>query len=241
MSNSNITVLKPKSESYSVTYYGYKFINNLRCSYQQFTSKYKTNSDEFQAIEIDSGVFIGDISCSYDFENLQKFNITHIISVLAGYKPAFPEHFKYMVIDALDSSYTSLEDTFIRSNNFIKSAKLYNGNVLIHCMMGKSRSVTIASVYLMDKYNFSYEQAINKIKLQKPNINPNIGFIEQLKSFNKTIIQTNINKDNEIKRNRQKIIKQINQIHKKKNMKYQSKQNKKHHQYAQKQHRHFYQ
>ena len=233
----NIKIIQPKSDSYQVTYYGYKLMNNLRCSYQQLTASLLATDPVLT--EIEPGVFIGDMTSSCNINKLKEKNITHIISVLAGYKPQYPNHFKYLVIDALDTTNTNLEETFIRTNEFINNSKKSNGTVLIHCMMGRSRSPTVAAAYIMDKQHISCDEAINIIKTLKPNINPNSGFIEQLKQFQTKIVKKSVHKDKQILKNKHKVIKQIRNIQNKKFDKRIYKKNKRHNKHTNNQNRRF--
>lgn len=53
------------------------------------------------------------------------------------------------------------------------------GKVLIHCIMGISRSATIAIAYLMIKKRFKAKEAVEKVKKAR-DIKPNNGFLKQL-------------------------------------------------------------
>lgn len=67
---------------------------------------------------------------------------------------------------------------------FIDTAIIEKGsNVLIHCLAGVSRSPTIVTAYLMHKKKLRFKEALAIIKQTRPFVNPNPGFIEQLKLF----------------------------------------------------------
>jgi len=53
--------------------------------------------------------------------------------------------------------------------------------------MGVSRSATLVIAYLMRKYKCGYEKAYNKVKDRRKIINPNAGFVMQLKQYDKKI------------------------------------------------------
>ena len=60
--------------------------------------------------------------------------------------------------------------------------------MLVHCYAGISRSATIVIAYLLRKYNYSLDNVITMVKRRRSKvainfiqINPNKGFIEQLK------------------------------------------------------------
>lgn len=70
----------------------------------------------------------------------------------------------------------------MESIQFIDTA-IENGNILVHCLAGVSRSPTIVAAYLMFKKRLRYKEALAIIKQTRPFVNPNPGFIEQLKLF----------------------------------------------------------
>lgn len=69
--------------------------------------------------------------------------------------------------------------------SFIDDAIKNGGIVLIHCMMGISRSASAVIMYLMHTYNFHYITAYNLVKRKRPIIQPNSGFVNQLQRLQK--------------------------------------------------------
>ena len=60
--------------------------------------------------------------------------------------------------------------------------------VLVHCQVGMSRSATIVIGYLMRKFpDMTLNKAFRFVKSKRPIVNPNEGFIKQLKSFERTL------------------------------------------------------
>eukprot|EP00731_Ephydatia_muelleri_P025039 Em0017g122a len=59
--------------------------------------------------------------------------------------------------------------------------------VLIHCMAGISRSVTLVIAYLMQYYRLPMQQAYQFVKDKRPAISPNLNFMGQLVEFDRTI------------------------------------------------------
>jgi protein-tyrosine phosphatase len=55
--------------------------------------------------------------------------------------------------------------------------------VFVHCAQGKSRSATIVISYLIKKNKMDFQEAYDFVKSKRPCINPNNGFIEQLKNM----------------------------------------------------------
>jgi len=55
--------------------------------------------------------------------------------------------------------------------------------VLVHCLAGVSRSVTITVAYLMYKLSLNLNDAFNMVRARKSNIAPNFHFMRQLHNF----------------------------------------------------------
>jgi dual specificity phosphatase 12 len=120
-------------------------------------------------------------------EILQKYGITHILTVAKGYPPQFPSFFTYKVIPVLDLPGTILKRKFGECIEFIKKAQVNGGTVLVHCFAGVSRSATIVCAYLMQEHNLSYSAALKLVKSKRPFVNPNDGFRTQLVQFQKEL------------------------------------------------------
>lgn len=156
-------------------------------AYNMIVSKYFQNiKNDFEADEIIPGVFLGSINSSYDLDVLKSKGITHIISVILGYVPAYPDDFKYLIINVLDNENNSISDVFQSCNNFINHALFEeNGKVLIHCMAGRSRSATILSAYIIDTYGMNVDNVLNLLRSKRKIVEPNSSFIKQLNDYYK--------------------------------------------------------
>ena len=73
---------------------------------------------------------------------------------------------------------------FDETYRFIKEAKDQNGIVLVHCKMGMSRSASSVIAYLMKEYEMNNEDALEKVKKDRPIIQPNDSFARQLVEYN---------------------------------------------------------
>ena len=69
------------------------------------------------------------------------------------------------------------------TGEFIRGAIEGGGQVLVHCFAGVSRSASVVIAYLMRYHNMTYSQACAHVRDRRPWINPNPGFVNQLKRY----------------------------------------------------------
>uniref|UniRef100_A0A182K9B9 Dual specificity protein phosphatase 22 n=1 Tax=Anopheles christyi TaxID=43041 RepID=A0A182K9B9_9DIPT len=89
----------------------------------------------------------------------------------------------YLCVIAADKPDQNLSQYFSVCNDFIHSARLKEGNVLIHCLAGMSRSVTVAVAYIMCVTPLSWKEALKVVRAGRSIANPNLGFQNQLQDF----------------------------------------------------------
>jgi len=132
--------------------YGRSIIEN---NYFNFSS-----NEDFNLVY--PNIYIGNYSVSTNLKILQGLGISHIISVLPTFNPPFPNDFKYLHIPAYDDETQNIYKFFSESCQFISNTLNENGKILIHCMVGRSRSITILLAFLIHiiKGNFN-QQTIN--------------------------------------------------------------------------------
>ena len=139
------------------------------------------------AVEIIPHLYIGSIACASNLEELQSKKITHILCCGFGLKLFYPDKFKYLKIDLMDNEAQPIRKYFDETNNFINNAIINGGNVLVHCHAGISRSTSIILAYLMKHKNMKFNKAFELIKEKRGKIQPNSGFILQLKAYEKEL------------------------------------------------------
>jgi protein-tyrosine phosphatase len=144
---------------------------------------YGYNDDKFEADEIMYGVYLGNIDSVFDYKKLKELGITHIVSIINGFIPPYPNDFNYLVINALDNINTNLKQTFKDANEFIDEAFYSNGKILIHCQAGRSRSVTVLAAYMIRTFGITVNNCLQIIKNKRDIIEPNIYFLVQLNEY----------------------------------------------------------
>lgn len=133
---------------------------------------------------IDPYLYLSDIVSASTERLIEMHQIKHIVTVLD--RPLWKSLVKSVCfIQAEDLDTQDLISEFSRSYNFIDRAVRAKEAVLVHCVAGVSRSATIVMAYLMRKYKINHENAFKKVCEKRPVVNPNDGFIDQLKLFAK--------------------------------------------------------
>lgn len=70
---------------------------------------------------------------------------------------------------------------------FAEEARSKNSAVLVHCLAGVSRSVTVTLAYLMRTQALNLNDAFTLVRDRKPDVSPNFHFMQQLHSFERQL------------------------------------------------------
>ena len=135
--------------------------------------------------QITDNIYLGDINAA-NINNLKKENITKVLTVTDNRAPHYRKEDKInqRIIKVADTMATNIIKHFGESLRFIEG----DDKILIHCIAGQSRSATIVIAFIMWKQKLSFEEAFNLVNGKRKVVNPNFGFIAQLKIFEKLLI-----------------------------------------------------
>ncbi len=137
--------------------------------------------------KIVDNIYLGNAYNASNFNQLDEFNITTIINVTNEIPNYFEEleEFSYLKIPIDDTNSNTLLSFFEKANEYIKNnqQEKTKTNILIHCYMGSSRSATVILAYLVKKYNFSLQQALELVKEKRPVVNINTKFWNDLETY----------------------------------------------------------
>lgn len=70
---------------------------------------------------------------------------------------------------------------FMECNAWIEEQLRMRRNTLVHCHAGVSRSVAVVIAYLMNRNQWTLDQAYGFVKSKRNTAKPNDGFLRQLK------------------------------------------------------------
>lgn len=134
------------------------------------------------------GLWIGNIFDANNINSLKLSKINHVLTIIDDqekidilkklYKTNGITH---KVIIACDIEVIKLRPFYEEAISFIKSG-LENGNIMVHCMGGMSRSVSMVIAYLLKTTGGDYMDLLRQIK-QKRFIMVNDGFAKELKAY----------------------------------------------------------
>ena len=153
----------------------------------KLSSTIKVLKDDYIPVEIIPHLYLGSIGCASNLKELEKIKTTHILCCGKDIKNFFPNQFKYFNISILDTDTEDIKKYFESCHRFINDAIKNNGNVLVHCHAGVSRSVSILLSYIMKSQNMSLDKALELVKSKRDKANPKKGFIQQLKEYEKEL------------------------------------------------------
>jgi protein-tyrosine phosphatase len=73
-------------------------------------------------------------------------------------------------------------------NEFIRDACKADGNVLVHCDQGVSRSATAVLAYLMKEHGMSLSEAFSLLQSKRGMVDPNYGFMQKLEDLERQLM-----------------------------------------------------
>uniref|UniRef100_A0A3Q2QGZ5 Dual specificity protein phosphatase n=1 Tax=Fundulus heteroclitus TaxID=8078 RepID=A0A3Q2QGZ5_FUNHE len=137
-------------------------------------------------------IYIGDEKTALERPGLRDLGVTHVLNaaegkwnnVLTGANYYSDLNIKYLGVEADDKPTFNISQYFFLAAEFIHEALSHK--VLVHCVMGRSRSATLVLAYLMMKHSLTVVEAIEHVR-QHRCILPNHGFLKQLRALDITL------------------------------------------------------
>ncbi|XP_055529593.1 dual specificity protein phosphatase Mpk3 isoform X2 [Wyeomyia smithii] len=153
------------------------------------TTNYLAEPVKVEPVEIMTGLFLGNASHSEDIKSLKKYNIKYILNVTPDLPNVFERdgHIKYLQIPITDHWSQDLAGHFPNAIKFIDEARSKGVGVLVHCLAGVSRSVTVTLAYIMFARTLCLNDAFSLVRARKPDVSPNFHFMEQLHTFERQL------------------------------------------------------
>jgi predicted protein tyrosine phosphatase len=131
------------------------------------------------ADRVDSHVFIGGYLAAADGHLVRQAGITRIVQLVAA--PRIPG-VQYLAVPVEDSPEADIRAAAAAAVSFIQDGIRANERVLVHCQAGISRSATVVLLHLMVNRGHSLATALVQLRLARPFISPNPGFMKHLRA-----------------------------------------------------------
>ncbi|KAM4034279.1 dual specificity protein phosphatase 13A [Anomaloglossus baeobatrachus] len=149
--------------------------------------------------EVWPNLFLGDLNTANNKYELWKLGITHVLNAAHGrrYSEGNPDFYgtsiTYHGVPANDLPEFDMSKYFYSGSAFIHKALTTPGaRILVHCVVGISRSATLVLAYLMIHHQLSLVQAICTVQENRW-ISPNTGFLRQLIELDEELHQARQN------------------------------------------------
>ncbi|XP_054285894.1 dual specificity protein phosphatase 19 [Macrosteles quadrilineatus] len=136
---------------------------------------------DLQVAEVLPGLLMGSQDVAQDEELVKYHGITHILSVGVTVKDI--PGVRHTYIEALDLPEFDMNIVFDECTRIINDEIKSKGVIYVHCNAGVSRSASVIIAYLMKTERIHYLTAYERLKMIRPCIKPNEGFITQLLLF----------------------------------------------------------
>ena len=169
----------------------HKTVKCPKCSQEIKNNKLKEHLQSSHITEIINNIFIGSYLNAKNWNELEKNNIKYILNCATECKNIFEDKIKYLKLDIKDHNDFPIQDFFDKGIQFIQESVNNNdGNILIHCMEGKSRSTTLLMAYLIKYKNENTNSAYKIVKSKRQLTMPNLGFMFKLREYEKSLINS---------------------------------------------------
>ncbi|KAF8158757.1 protein-tyrosine phosphatase-like protein [Mycena galopus ATCC 62051] len=134
--------------------------------------------------EITPRVFVADWFVAQNWDALDALGVTHVVSVCEIAPVILSSKIKHIHVCIVDLPIADIGEHFPKTTSFMREALAQEGTkVLVHCLGGLSRSVSIVCAYLIAAKGLTAAEAIAYAKDRRRIAHPNAGFRVQLRTW----------------------------------------------------------
>ncbi|KAJ7243921.1 protein-tyrosine phosphatase-like protein [Mycena haematopus] len=134
--------------------------------------------------EITPRVFVADWFVAQNWDALNALGITHVVSVCEIPPVILNRKIAHMHVCIVDLPVADIGEHFPKTTEFMREALAKEGTkVLVHCLGGLSRSISVVCAYLIAVKGLTAAEAIAYTKDRRRIAHPNAGFRVQLRAW----------------------------------------------------------
>lgn len=130
----------------------------------------------------DLELYLGSQDAAASAESLTTHGITDVLNVATGIDYEKLPTVTYHNVPVLDVPEADIYPILVESNKIMDAVFAKGGKVLVHCNAGVSRSTSVVISCIMKLKGMSFEETYAVVKAAKPDVNPNQGFVETLRT-----------------------------------------------------------
>lgn len=131
---------------------------------------------------IQDNIYVGSSFNAASLAIMQEFNFKYVINVTTNVPNYFADcGIEYLKIPIKDNNIDKI-DKFLNEayEKILEFQKKGDGNILIHCFVGASRSVSVAMYYMVKKHNMTLDEALAHLKKRRYLIHPSEVLMDSL-------------------------------------------------------------
>lgn len=164
--------------------YGY-----FKSKYYKLMNYYISDPNPNEMHEMFPRIYISDLKTALSESVLNRHGITHIISAVIGTEGQHVGNRKCVYFPLMDNTSEDISSHFDKTNQYISDTLSSdpNNKILIHCMVGASRSATLIASYICYKTNFKVSDILKYMKSKRKIVSPNPNFVRQLEEYEKSL------------------------------------------------------
>ena len=144
-----------------------------------------------EPVHIIDNIYLGSSYHAANWDWLTSNNVKTIVNAALEVDNFFSDDLEYIsgysIRDNGLESFTNI-DTLVDQ---IREKNCVEGNTFVHCLVGRSRSVTIIIAYLMKYHKMTVEDSINHIVSKRSYANPSLKLVDNLKDYQKYLDKIN--------------------------------------------------
>ncbi|KAM4702868.1 dual specificity protein phosphatase 13A-like [Rhinophrynus dorsalis] len=174
-------------------------LQELQCLLDRRRTSFSNHVDE-----VWPNLYLGDLVTANNRYELWKLGITHILNAAHGRRfcegnsDFYGANITYHGVPAYDMQDFDMSRYFYSASSFIHRALSTPGaKLLVHCVVGISRSATLVLAYLMIYQHLSLTQAIRRVQENRW-VSPNRGFLRQLLKLDEDLRHASQDQETEI-------------------------------------------
>lgn len=135
----------------------------------------------YKPTKIIDNIYVGSAINAASSVIIDEFNFKYVINVTTDVPNYFDEDITYVNIPINDNN-NDLIDEYLEKvyRKILEFQNEGKGNILIHCFVGASRSVSVALYYLVKKHDMTVEEALTYIKHRRYLIHPSETLLDSL-------------------------------------------------------------